>query len=109
MEALTAVSVAALTVYDMVKAVDKAMVISDIRLEFKSDRPLGHAPTREQGGHRAIMEIVDDAAVSGSGVAALFAQRQRRWPRAAVGKRPPCALGRPVYMHDRPRLSARSR
>ena len=32
MEALTAVSVAALTVYDMVKAVDKAMVIGDIRL-----------------------------------------------------------------------------
>ena len=32
MEALTAVSVAALTVYDMVKAVDKAMVIDDIRL-----------------------------------------------------------------------------
>jgi cyclic pyranopterin phosphate synthase len=36
MEALTAVAVAALTIYDMVKAVDKAMVISDIRLEYKS-------------------------------------------------------------------------
>ena len=36
MEALTAVSVAALTIYDMVKAVDKAMVISDIRVLFKS-------------------------------------------------------------------------
>jgi cyclic pyranopterin monophosphate synthase len=35
MEALTAVSVAALTVYDMVKAVDKAMVIGDIRLMEK--------------------------------------------------------------------------
>ena len=35
MEALTAVAVAALTVYDMVKAVDKAMVIGDIRLVFK--------------------------------------------------------------------------
>jgi cyclic pyranopterin phosphate synthase len=32
MEALAAVSVAALTVYDMVKAVDKSMVISDICL-----------------------------------------------------------------------------
>ena len=32
MEALTAVSVAALTIYDMCKAVDKHMVISDIRL-----------------------------------------------------------------------------
>jgi cyclic pyranopterin phosphate synthase len=35
MEALTAVSVAALTVYDMVKAVDKAMVIGDIVLVEK--------------------------------------------------------------------------
>jgi len=32
MEALTAVAVAALTIYDMVKAVDKAMVIGDICL-----------------------------------------------------------------------------
>jgi cyclic pyranopterin phosphate synthase len=36
MEALTAVSVAALTIYDMVKAVDKGMVIGDIRLELKT-------------------------------------------------------------------------
>jgi len=36
MEALTAVAVAALTVYDMVKAVDKTMVIGDIRLMHKS-------------------------------------------------------------------------
>ena len=36
MEALTAVSVAALTVVDMVKAVDKAATISDIRVEEKS-------------------------------------------------------------------------
>ncbi|MDH3262906.1 MAG: cyclic pyranopterin monophosphate synthase MoaC [Paracoccaceae bacterium] len=35
MEALTAVSVAALTVYDMVKAADKAMVIGNIRLALK--------------------------------------------------------------------------
>ncbi len=35
MEALTAVSVAALTVYDMVKAADKAMVIENIRLVLK--------------------------------------------------------------------------
>jgi cyclic pyranopterin phosphate synthase len=35
MEALTAVAVAALTIYDMVKAVDKAMVISDICLREK--------------------------------------------------------------------------
>lgn len=36
MEALTAVSVALLTVYDMCKAVDKTMVISDIRLIEKT-------------------------------------------------------------------------
>ncbi len=36
MEALTAVSVAALTVYDMCKAVDKGMRISNIRLIHKS-------------------------------------------------------------------------
>lgn len=35
MEALTAVTVAALTIYDMVKAVEKSMVITDIRLILK--------------------------------------------------------------------------
>jgi len=36
MEALTAVSVGLLTIYDMAKAIDREMVISDIRLEYKS-------------------------------------------------------------------------
>jgi cyclic pyranopterin monophosphate synthase len=36
MEALTAVSVAALTVYDMIKAVDKEATITDVRVERKS-------------------------------------------------------------------------
>jgi cyclic pyranopterin phosphate synthase len=36
MEALTAVSVAALTVYDMCKAIDKSMTIEQVRLEAKS-------------------------------------------------------------------------
>lgn len=36
MEALTAVSVAALTVVDMVKAVDKGAVVSDVRVEEKT-------------------------------------------------------------------------
>jgi len=36
MEALTAVSVAALTLYDMCKAIDRGMVIGEIRLERKS-------------------------------------------------------------------------
>lgn len=36
MEALTAVSVACLTIYDMAKAVDRAMTVTDIRLVSKS-------------------------------------------------------------------------
>ena len=36
MEALTAVSVACLTIYDMLKAADKAMVLGDIRLVEKT-------------------------------------------------------------------------
>jgi cyclic pyranopterin phosphate synthase len=42
MEALTAVAVAALTIYDMVKAVDKAMVIGDICLVEKTGGRSGH-------------------------------------------------------------------
>jgi len=39
MEALTAVAVACLTVYDMAKAVDRGMVIEDVRLVSKSKQP----------------------------------------------------------------------
>jgi len=49
MEALTAVAVAALTIYDMVKAVDKTMVIGDIRLMFKSG---GRSGTFRRGTFR---------------------------------------------------------
>lgn len=42
MEALTAVSVAALTVVDMVKAVDKGAVITDVRVEEKTGGKSGH-------------------------------------------------------------------
>jgi len=41
MEALTAVSVAALTVYDMCKAVDKGMVIEEVRLVEKTKEGAG--------------------------------------------------------------------
>jgi len=40
MEALVAVAVAALTVYDMAKAVDKEMVVEGVRLESKSKEPM---------------------------------------------------------------------
>jgi cyclic pyranopterin phosphate synthase len=42
MEALTAASVAALTIYDMCKAVDRAMVISNIRVLEKSGGKSGY-------------------------------------------------------------------
>ncbi len=42
MEALTAVSVAALTVYDMCKSVDRGIVIEQIRLEEKTGGKSGH-------------------------------------------------------------------
>lgn len=42
MEALTGVSVCALTIYDMVKAIDKGMVIENIYLKAKSGGMRGH-------------------------------------------------------------------
>jgi cyclic pyranopterin phosphate synthase len=42
MEALTAVSIACLTIYDMVKAVDRAMSFSGLRLVEKTGGRSGH-------------------------------------------------------------------
>ncbi len=42
MEALTGVQVTLLTIYDMCKAVDRGMVISDVRLLEKSGGKSGH-------------------------------------------------------------------
>jgi cyclic pyranopterin monophosphate synthase len=47
MEALTAVSIAALTIYDMCKALEKGMTITDIRLESKTG---GKSGDYERGG-----------------------------------------------------------
>lgn len=44
MEALTAVSVAALTIYDMCKAVDKRMQISNLKLVSKTKTPITNHP-----------------------------------------------------------------
>ncbi len=51
MEALTAVSVAALTIYDMCKALDKSMTITDVRLELKTGGKSGdyHRDPNPQG------------------------------------------------------------
>ncbi|HVG38206.1 MAG TPA: cyclic pyranopterin monophosphate synthase MoaC [Pyrinomonadaceae bacterium] len=53
MEALTAASVAALTIYDMCKAVDKAITITDLRLETKT------------GGKSGTYQRVEDAGAEG--------------------------------------------
>jgi cyclic pyranopterin phosphate synthase len=42
MEALTAASIAALTIYDMTKALDKSIVIRDLQLESKSGGKSGN-------------------------------------------------------------------
>jgi cyclic pyranopterin monophosphate synthase len=49
MEALVAVSVAALTVYDMCKSADRAMVVDQIRLEEKSGGRSGHFQRMKDG------------------------------------------------------------
>lgn len=53
MEALTAVSVAALTVYDMCKAVDKGIRVSDVRLVYK------------EGGRSGVYVAPDDKEAKG--------------------------------------------
>jgi cyclic pyranopterin phosphate synthase len=50
MEALTAATIAALTVYDMCKAVDKAMTITDVRLEMKTGGKSGDYRRNNVGG-----------------------------------------------------------
>ena len=47
MEALTAVSIAALTIYDMCKALDKGITISDVRLERKTGGKSGDYCSKE--------------------------------------------------------------
>ena len=52
MEALTAVQVGLLTIYDMCKAVQKDMVIRDVRLVHKSGGRTGTFERRESSGER---------------------------------------------------------
>ena len=58
MEALHAVAVAALTVYDMVKAADKAMTITDVRLEHKIG---GKSGDYERSSHAKTQRREEDA------------------------------------------------
>ena len=52
MEALTACAVASLTVYDMVKAVDRGVTITDLRLVEKSGGKSGHWKRGREGASR---------------------------------------------------------
>ena len=63
MEALTAVSVAALTVVDMVKAVDKGAVITDVRVESKSGGKSGD--WTQSMSLRAEVVVASNRAASG--------------------------------------------
>lgn len=47
MEALTAVTIAALTIYDMCKSVDRAMTVTEVRLVEKSGGKSGHFVQKE--------------------------------------------------------------
>jgi cyclic pyranopterin monophosphate synthase len=67
MEALTAVSAAALTIYDMCKAVDRGMVIDQVRLERKSGGKSGEW-TREEltaESAEAVRGTAEDAEETG--------------------------------------------
>ena len=64
MEALTAVSVAALTIYDMCKAIDKAMMIMDVRLELKTGGKSGEYRRQKAGGKRQKAKVGDKEGTS---------------------------------------------
>ena len=93
MEALTAVSVACLTIYDMVKAADRGMRIEGIRLRMKERRPL-----RPLRGAMSLLPVED-------ALRRVLASVERPvdpdWPPPACAGRPsprissPCAINRP--------------
>ncbi len=77
MEALTAVSISALTVYDMCKAVDRNMAIARIQLEEKTGGRRGHFRREE-----AIAEVLGQpsGAVETQGEASAF-RKTVAWPK----------------------------
>jgi cyclic pyranopterin phosphate synthase len=84
MEALTAASAAALTVYDMCKSRDRGMALTDVRLELKSGGRIG-TWTREAAG-RGAGEAAAPPAAPASPAPGLSAPRRRAT--AARGGRP---------------------
>ena len=97
MEALTAVAIAGLTLHDMIKAVDPAAVLGDIRLVEKTggkhghwtpEGTAGHAPGAEPPGHRdpaAAPEAHGTAVVIVSSTGAAAGTREDRTGPLIVG------------------------
>ncbi len=81
MEALTAVSVACLTLYDMCKAVDKGMEIGAIHLDTKTGGKSGDYRREESRGERAVTpSFIESAAspiVTGEGASGEVSVGQR--------------------------------
>ncbi len=95
MEALTAVSVAALTVVDMVKAVDKGAVITDVRVESKTGGKSGPwtrlratvVVRLQPGGRRGLRGHHRPADRGRADRAGLRGDRSGRGPRRRAGRR----------------------
>ena len=90
MEALTAVSVACLTLYDMLKAVDRAMSIEGVRLIHKAGGRSGNIRPRKASEmallpvDEALRRILDGASALGAERVDLLARRRpRAWPRTS--------------------------
>jgi cyclic pyranopterin monophosphate synthase len=86
MEAMTAASVAALTVYDMVKGVERGVTIGAVRLIFKSGGKSGDWVRRDPPGHEDAAEQ-GSAARPGARAAGRIAKPARPGGRGG-GKRP---------------------
>lgn len=67
MEALTAAAVAALTIYDMCKAVDRGLVIGDLQLDEKSGGASGAYQRLQTGKNLVIFEDGEVGVSDGSG------------------------------------------
>ena len=110
MEALTAVAIAALTIYDMLKAADKTMVIGDIALQAKSGGRSGDYVRGRAGGPRASQRPgqATPASQSTPGAKAGLASRSRPSAKAGLAsrRRPGAEVGR--ASRSRPGAKGRS-
>ena len=82
MEALTAAAVAALTIYDMAKAIDKGMVIAGVQLVEKTKEPSGEGSRAHRLGRGHRMATREDR--SGDLLAELLAARGHEVERRVV-------------------------